>query len=331
MLTRHSHPLAWVAAGMHLYKKARGAREEADVSFEVWPSIGDAQRCALVQLLMALNAGEVVEKTPGRTVRKLGEFVFGSHENRNSSFGPYGDGPASILIDWIWDHCPSLEVASSPLSLHQDVGHINLQSTARAERLAQDCLALKKAGCRVGLLVEGPPGSGKSQALLHVASVLGGRTLRASLFDIEVTQFATLALVLKPDVIIFDDIDRTDTANLLDAVDRFGNTGISVLASANQPSSICTALLRAGRIDDHHRFGAIEPDVLERLVVDPGDRERLAPFTVASVVRYLEIRKVLGEERAERFLSNQAMGDEVVEEPAPPKPRKFTKRAQHLE
>jgi ATPase family associated with various cellular activities (AAA) len=217
--------------------------------------------------------------------------------------GPYGD--PEPLVRALWEHHRSLALVGSEttLQLIADERPTAEPSAAVREMTAQ-CEALSSAGARVGLLIHGRPGTGKSQALLHVALALGGRTVRASFKRVTPGDVLGVAVTLGATAVVLDDIDRAPTTEALDAVEQLVDHGIAVLATANNKGRICEALLRDGRIDDHRVFGAVEPDVLERLAagLEPEVVARLATCTVATVARYVERRRALGPARAAELL-----------------------------
>lgn len=312
-LSRASHPIAWVAAGLHLMDKAwrLSGPDKAMASASPWRGLSWEQQCAIVGLLSDLGIGEVHDvHEDGLVVREIGGVTFGR-------LGDAYHGPCATRADFdvsaafaeMWSRASSYTL-SSPVSM---AGRVSLQADAprdqvepstRVTKIAADCASLRAAGHRVGLLLDGPPGSGKSQALLHVADACGGRTLRASMQRTDPADLAAIALVIRPDAVIFDDIDRGDSASLLDSVDVLAAAGVVVLASSNDQSQICEALLREGRIDDHHTLSAIEPDTLASLSgrLSPTEIQDLSDLTVAAVMRYLDIRDTLGPARAEDFL-----------------------------
>lgn len=313
MLNRRSHPVAWLAAVAHLADKAgRLSDKPAVASPSVWSFLTWEQVCGIIGLMVDLGIGEVVEVRPnGMVLRRVGGIIFG--RQGDEFWGPTYDRDVDPqkAIDAIWERANALTISSQhrgKVSIQADGYRQAHSPSKRVEAIAADCAALRAAGKRVGVLLDGPPGSGKSQALLRIAAACGGRVLRASMHQTNAPDFAAMALVLRPHVVIFDDIDRGPTETLLDAIDLLLPVGVAILASSNAQDTICAAALREGRIDDHHRLDAIEPDVLARLAdrLDDDERDLLAQRTVAAVMRYLEVKDTLGRERALRMLRVEA-------------------------
>lgn len=316
-LSRASHPIAWAAAvifvGHKVYTEAINLRPRG------WDPLPWDIHHAILELARAAQLGAVVARYNGGEERAYGGTVYGS--GLDWVVGPYGD--PTPIVDGIWKAYPSLLV-------HRDMaanaGKLTIRADRReheppshlAESIAVDCLALRQVSAGVGLLFDGPPGTGKSQALLYVAQRLGGRTLRTSLKTTSPEDVMVTACTLAADVVVLDDVDRGPTDGALDVVEQLIDRGIAVLASSNAKAEICDALLRDGRIDDHRTFGAVEPDVLERLAVglEPEVVQRLRACTVASVARYVERRAAWGPERALAQLK-PLVDAPAVDEPGP--------------
>jgi hypothetical protein len=298
VLGRGSSPIAWAAAGCFACYKVY--IEVTNSRPRLWDALAWDIHHAILSLARAARLGSVVARYNGGEERNLDGVVYGSGDGW--VVGPYGD--PTPIVDGLWAEYGGLMVHKdqaneAKITISRD-RRSHEPPSALAESIAADCLALRRVSAGVGLLIDGPPGTGKSQALLYVAHRLGGRTIRASFKAVSPQDVLVLATTLAADVVVLDDIDRGETAGALDAVEQLIARGVAVLASSNAKAEICTALLRDGRIDDHRTFGAVEPDVLERLAVglEADVVERLRACTVASVARYVERRAAWGAERA---------------------------------
>ena len=213
MLNRRSHPVAWAAAIAHLADKAgRLSDKPAIATPSVWSFLTWEQVCGIIGLMVDLGIGDVVEVRPnGMVLRRVGGIIFG--RQGDEFWGPTYDRDVDPqkAIDALWERTNALTISSQrrgKVSIQSDGYRQTHSPSRRVEAIAADCAALRAAGKRVGVLLDGPPGSGKSQALLHIASACGGRVLRASMHQSKASDFAAMALVLRPHVVIFDDIDR---------------------------------------------------------------------------------------------------------------------------
>ncbi len=303
-LTRASHPVAWVGAAAFIAYRLHDHFEDDRPC--LWGHISRQQRKAILSLAVAAGAGCLRNTLNGVEYRILDGVTFGGADDW--SYGPVGRG-ADVIPAWLWQHCAQSFLVSrdeaDELSMTAEPS-VHAPPSERVRQIADECVKMSSAGARIGLLIDGAPGTGKSEALLYVAARLGGKTLRADLKIVAPKDVVGIASVMKPDAVILDDVDRGPTEGALSAVDRLQAMGIAVLASSNDSGKICEALIRDGRIDDHHTFGAVEPDVLARLTADTGLPSELvadlATRTVSTVARYMERRTSLGHERALEML-----------------------------
>lgn len=107
--------------------------------------------------------------------------------------------------------------------------------------------------CR-SMILHGPPGTGKSTVIRWVAENLGGVTLEfvdAGGDHTTPQQITAVVRVLKPDIVIINDVDRIKYLDsYLQAFETIRNDCKLILATANNPDGINTALIRPGRFDD---------------------------------------------------------------------------------
>lgn len=155
------------------------------------------------------------------------------------------------------------------------------------------------------LLFYGRAGTGKSTAMRAIAERLKMRSLRISFFQITDELSTTLlpALkILKPDVLLIDDIDRSfEQEYLLEHLEMFRKYSRVILASANYPDQLDMAVLRPGRFDEAVQVDQLDADVIGKLVGDEVPRPlrmKLGAMPIAYINEFSLCRKVLGDDEA---------------------------------
>lgn len=163
-------------------------------------------------------------------------------------------------------------------------------------------------------LFAGPPGTGKSMFIRNVAASLELSSLRVELGLLAEernaeyvigTSVETLVKLLKPDMLILDDIDRvTSSGRLLHFLEFAAREFRLVLASANCTESMMGAALRPGRFDEVITIDRLDRAVLSALLGDhnPVLLDKMAELPVAYVVEFIKRREVLGSTIAESEL-----------------------------
>ncbi len=165
-------------------------------------------------------------------------------------------------------------------------------------------------GIRRSYLFAGPPGTGKTMFIRHLAASLGLSSLRVDLGLLAETHHAnhvvstsveTLVKLLRPDMLILDDIDRVrSSGRLLHFLEFAAREFRLVLASANCTDAMMGAALRPGRFDEVITIDRLDRAVLAALINDddPTLLDEMANLPVAYVVEFVKRREVLGRETA---------------------------------
>ncbi len=112
--------------------------------------------------------------------------------------------------------------------------------------------AFQWAGLSRRVLFKGAPGTGKSTLIRRVSAQLGkGRRLRVGVaaFNESSQSVVQLLNLLRPDVLLLDDIDRAD-GDMTGLLHGLEDLHLVVLATTNTTSRIDPALLRPGRFDE---------------------------------------------------------------------------------
>lgn len=259
---------------------------------------------AILRAASMAGVGRVVgEPHPGHQVREHEGCRWGITDHWR--FGPHGD-PAPLLRA-VWEH---VGPAISVLRLRERGDRIQLRrdtlgaalSSPRAAQIAAEALALRRCGEPVGVLLSGPPGTGKSVAARWVAHELGGRSIRASLDDIDFSLMEAFVRHLQPTAVLLDDIDRGGTSHALDVAEGLTAAGVAVVATCNDAGALDPALLRARRLGLHYTIEQVEPVVLDGVLAGldvPADvRALLENAPVALARDYAGHHRALGPDRA---------------------------------
>jgi SpoVK/Ycf46/Vps4 family AAA+-type ATPase len=225
---------------------------------------------------------------------------------------------SSGLGDAFWQNRGALlldqakgEVCSRDFDLSQYEYH------GERTELIEQWRAFGEQGIRRSVLLQGPPGCGKTTLCCHAARELSERVLLVSPECIAETQlngWIALLEMLSPEVLIIDDVDRLESVRGWDLEDklRFFEEGYCdipfVLFTSNDYTRIPAAMRRPGRIDQIIRFDEPSVEVRRTIIAELAERQGVAvpddqvprllhlldEFSAAHVLEALRRAKVRG-------------------------------------
>lgn len=332
-LQRGVGPLGMVAVGARLLHTVQKLVPQVETEWFVdqgWKSVS-----------LPLAVSTQVQKLPRREVGDDGEqrYIYMVHGHQvgmyKSALDPtFWRPPDTKLSEWraaigryLW------EGEGSSWAVWQKAGkwcsgsdpHVETFPSETATQVYEDAKLFLSKGFSRSILFYGGPGVGKSHLMRRVRDLVGGYSLRfeaAALADFP-GDCLGLAQILRPDVILIDDIDRTAEPSqrkgqaTLAFLEQVRDSVKLVMASANFLDEMDPASLRAGRWDQIVEVERLDADVVERLIgedVPNKHRARLRKLPVAYVHEFHRRRAALGLDLALDSVENLVAQAEKVAE-----------------
>lgn len=181
-------------------------------------------------------------------------------------------------------------------------------------KLIEQWRAYRAQGIRRNVLLQGRPGCGKSTFCFHAARMLSKRTLLLTAefcSEVRATDWALMLAVLRPEMVIVDDVDRVGGAAFETKLRMFeeGHCEIPfVLFTSNDHTRLPRAMRRPGRIDQIIMVDEPDETVRRHIIEEMADRvgieipadelarldEMLIELSAAHVVEALRRARVEG-------------------------------------
>jgi len=226
-------------------------------------------------------------------------------DGRDSAEGPFVDDVDAAYVAigrMLWEHFGSrirvdpLENGSYSYRLSSD-DNTTVLTSEMAEWLTARVQMFREAGFSRAIILNGPPGTGKSCCARAVASQVGGMSLRVPVSKMDISIAVDLSRILRPDFMIIEDIDRSEMENSLDDVERLRLYVRVVIATTNNHRCLPDAMLRPGRFDEVYRISNPDPEVLKVMLegVPKGPaRKKAETLPAAFISEFVRRAKVLG-------------------------------------
>lgn len=195
---------------------------------------------------------------------------------------------------------------TSFLSFRQDDVH-SVATSARTEKIAANYARAFAVGLTRSLMLEGPPGSGKSTMAQALVQKLGIRALRLCVEDVDAKFIPSVmdsVKIFRPEAIIIDDFDRcSDKAqeSLLELMEWFKQVVKLTVVTVNDKDRLDQALLRPGRFDQIETVTGLDEESVRALLGPYADEafERVREWPVAYIREYCNRRLFCEQDEAE--------------------------------
>lgn len=116
-------------------------------------------------------------------------------------------------------------------------------------------------------LFYGPPGTGKSTICNYVINNLGLRAVKIKFSDVGLDpNFSLFIEACKPDVILIDDVDRSNPKSLIEFLENMRKFTKVILGTANDTRKIDLACLRPGRFDEMMEINKLDDTVVYNIL-----------------------------------------------------------------
>lgn len=256
-------------------------------------------------------------KHPFACLAKLDQEVVGwVVDNGQVTDGPYyrSDRQAetfSALSKIIWKNLAGKHLLYAPDGLVLDT--LSSQAaipTENMDKILDRMMKFLKANEARSYLFIGAPGTGKSLTIQWLTKVLNLTSVRVDLGVLSAdadsrggsvtASLETMLRMLRPDVMILDDLDRIEVnATMLAILERARENCKIVIASANHLGALTGAATRPGRFDDILTFDKLDIEVIRSIL---GEFKSLASkvehLPAAYVTEFARRCRVLGKAQA---------------------------------
>ena len=177
------------------------------------------------------------------------------------------------------------------------------QKSKRAMELAEQLQKPLDNNVSRSIMFYGPPGTGKSTLARAIIELMGLRSFRIRIADLEGLNNGTLfeaINIFKPDAVILDDFDRASNQSaLLETLEFFQQSVKLVITTVNNRHNLDNALLRPGRVDILEQVDTMDEEVVKHVLGDFADGfELVKEWPIAYINEYVKRRTYMSVEEA---------------------------------
>lgn len=194
------------------------------------------------------------------------------------------------------------QYVENTINFESDDGFCPLPSKKASDysRYLKKCI---DSGVHRGVMLYGPPGTGKSTMARSILENLKLTSLRIrveDLADVDTSVVFEALSLLRPDAIILDDLDRSQSQSaLLEILEYFQRHVKLVIATVNDRDSLDEALLRPGRFDELIFVDKLDSNVIKNLLGEFTDGyDYVKDWPIAFIQEYCKRRKFMNAEDA---------------------------------
>lgn len=179
----------------------------------------------------------------------------------------------------------------------------NPMPSARATQYSTYLKRCIAANVSRSIMFYGPPGTGKSTLARSIIANMDLRAFRIRIEDVgridNSTMFEAIG-IFKPDVVIFDDLDRAhDQDGLLETLEFFQHNVKIVMATVNDRNELDEALLRPGRFDEMVEVDKMDEEVVRHVLGSCSDGfDVVKDWPIAFIQEYVKRRRFMSTEEA---------------------------------
>ena len=199
--------------------------------------------------------------------------------------------------------------SSTPMIKLRQTTNKDSYPSEQARALLKRIQQFKKIGERRSIMLDGPPGTGKSSMMRHIAEQIDDLCLTVSVGEFKTMEnddVFFMVNILKPSVLLIDDFDRIyDDEAFLSELELINSVSSLFIVSVNDTDRLDRSVLRPGRFDEIEAVDKIDYDVIHELIPWADDElmRLVSDWPVAFIVELAKRKRALGVEKSGDVMS----------------------------